>query len=65
MEKRKLGDTDLQLTVIGLGTWAIGGDWAMVHAIRQFATSLKIAGRFTLIRLDLKRSEDKLSRLIC
>jgi aryl-alcohol dehydrogenase-like predicted oxidoreductase len=25
-----LGDTDLELTVIGLGTWAIGGgDWAM------------------------------------
>ncbi|OEU45044.1 MAG: hypothetical protein BBJ60_07045 [Desulfobacterales bacterium S7086C20] len=30
MEKRQLGDTDLELTVIGLGTWAIGGgDWAM------------------------------------
>jgi len=30
MKKRKLGDTDLELTTIGLGTWAIGGgDWAM------------------------------------
>jgi aryl-alcohol dehydrogenase-like predicted oxidoreductase len=29
MEKRKLGYTDLQLTTIGLGTWAMGGDgWA-------------------------------------
>ncbi len=27
MLKRKLGDTDLELTVIGLGTWAIGGPW--------------------------------------
>lgn len=28
MEKRKLGYTDLKFTVIGLGTWAIGGgDW--------------------------------------
>lgn len=26
MEKRKLGFTDLHLTSIGLGTWAIGGD---------------------------------------
>ncbi|HBE70453.1 MAG TPA: aldo/keto reductase [Planctomycetaceae bacterium] len=28
MEKRRLGNTDLELTTIGLGTWAIGGgDW--------------------------------------
>ena len=25
MRTRKLGHTDLELTVIGLGTWAIGG----------------------------------------
>jgi aryl-alcohol dehydrogenase-like predicted oxidoreductase len=29
METRQLGDTDLQLTVVGLGTWAIGGEWFM------------------------------------
>jgi aryl-alcohol dehydrogenase-like predicted oxidoreductase len=28
MESRKLGKSDLDLTVIGLGTWAIGGEWA-------------------------------------
>lgn len=29
MQTRTLGDTDLELSVIGLGTWAIGGgDWA-------------------------------------
>lgn len=27
MRTRKLGNTDLELTVIGLGTWAIGGPW--------------------------------------
>ncbi|MBC8378115.1 MAG: aldo/keto reductase, partial [Planctomycetes bacterium] len=27
MRTRKLGQTDLELTVIGLGTWAIGGAW--------------------------------------
>jgi aryl-alcohol dehydrogenase-like predicted oxidoreductase len=27
MRTRKLGRTDLELTVIGLGTWAIGGPW--------------------------------------
>ncbi len=24
---RKLGNTDLELTTVGLGTWAIGGPW--------------------------------------
>jgi aryl-alcohol dehydrogenase-like predicted oxidoreductase len=29
MNRRKLGNTDLELTTIGLGTWAMGGgDWA-------------------------------------
>jgi aryl-alcohol dehydrogenase-like predicted oxidoreductase len=27
METRKLGFTDLNLTTVGLGTWAIGGEW--------------------------------------
>lgn len=28
MHTRKLGYTDLHLTTVGLGTWAIGGEWA-------------------------------------
>ena len=27
MQKRKLGDTDMRLTTVGLGTWAMGGPW--------------------------------------
>jgi aryl-alcohol dehydrogenase-like predicted oxidoreductase len=27
VQKRKLGFTDLKLTIVGLGTWAIGGPW--------------------------------------
>lgn len=27
MKTRRLGQTDLNLTVVGLGTWAIGGSW--------------------------------------
>lgn len=27
MQRRKLGTTDLELTAVGLGTWAIGGPW--------------------------------------
>ena len=30
METRRLGNTDLDLTPVGFGTWAIGGgDWGM------------------------------------
>ncbi len=27
MQTRRLGDTDLELTTVGLGTWAMGGPW--------------------------------------
>ncbi|MDD5458614.1 MAG: aldo/keto reductase [Phycisphaerae bacterium] len=27
MQKRQLGNTDMEFTAIGLGTWAIGGSW--------------------------------------
>jgi len=27
MRKRRLGNTDLELTTVGLGTWAMGGPW--------------------------------------
>ncbi|MFB0524536.1 MAG: aldo/keto reductase, partial [Phycisphaerae bacterium] len=27
MQKRQLGDTGLNLTTVGLGTWAMGGPW--------------------------------------
>jgi len=27
MQKRRLGTTDLELTTVGLGTWAMGGPW--------------------------------------
>ncbi len=27
MQKRQLGTTDMELTTVGLGTWAIGGPW--------------------------------------
>ncbi|MDC7234083.1 MAG: aldo/keto reductase, partial [Spirochaetales bacterium] len=27
MNKKKLGNSDMQITPVGLGTWAIGGPW--------------------------------------
>jgi len=41
MRKRRLGQTDLQLTVIGLGTWAIGGPWQYGWGPQDDADSLK------------------------
>ena len=29
MRRKQLGNSELELSVIGLGTWAIGGDWFM------------------------------------
>jgi aryl-alcohol dehydrogenase-like predicted oxidoreductase len=28
MDKRQLGNSDMQITTLGFGAWAIGGDWA-------------------------------------
>lgn len=41
MRKRKLGKTDLELTVVGLGTWAIGGGgWAFGWGAQDDAASV-------------------------
>lgn len=41
MRTRKLGNTDLQLTVIGLGTWAIGGPWQFGWGPQDDADSIR------------------------
>ena len=30
MERRRLGQTDMDVSVIGFGAWAIGGSWGAV-----------------------------------
>lgn len=40
MQKRMLGGTDLELTVIGLGTWAIGGPWEFGWGVQDDADSV-------------------------
>ncbi|MBN1798414.1 MAG: aldo/keto reductase [Spirochaetales bacterium] len=41
MEKRKLGDSDLEITRIGLGAWAIGGSWRWGWGHQDDTDSLK------------------------
>ena len=41
MRTRKLGNTELELTVIGLGTWAIGGSWQFGWGPQDDADSLR------------------------
>ena len=46
METRYLGNSDLQLTTIGLGTWAIGGDnWNMTWGPQDDAMSIRAIQR--------------------
>ncbi len=41
MRTRRLGHTDLELTVIGLGTWAIGGPWQFGWGPQDDADSIR------------------------
>ena len=41
MRTRTLGNTDLELTVIGLGTWAIGGPWQFGWGDQDDADSIR------------------------
>jgi aryl-alcohol dehydrogenase-like predicted oxidoreductase len=38
VERRKFGQTDLEVTPIALGTWAFGGDWGEVQVAEAKAT---------------------------
>ncbi len=41
MRTRTLGNTDLNLTAVGLGTWAIGGPWLLGWGPQDDADSIK------------------------
>jgi len=41
MRTRKLGNTELELTTLGLGTWAIGGPWQYGWGAQDDADSVK------------------------
>lgn len=45
MQKRRLGRSDLYLTLLALGTWAIGGPWAYGWGPQDDAESVATIGR--------------------
>jgi aryl-alcohol dehydrogenase-like predicted oxidoreductase len=48
VELRKLGNTHFHVTAIGLGAWAIGGEWVYdrgpLHDIAAAITSARLSG---------------------
>jgi aryl-alcohol dehydrogenase-like predicted oxidoreductase len=45
MQKRRLGRSDLYLTLLALGTWAIGGPWAYGWGAQDDAESVATIDR--------------------
>ncbi len=45
MEKRQLGNSDMQITTLGFGAWAIGGDWAFGWGPQDDADSISAIHR--------------------
>lgn len=45
MEKRQLGNSDMRITTVGFGAWAIGGDWAFGWGPQDDADSISAIHR--------------------
>ena len=52
MKTRKLGWTDLNLSVIGLGTWAIGGPWTWGWGPQDDTESIATISRALEMRVN-------------
>jgi aryl-alcohol dehydrogenase-like predicted oxidoreductase len=73
VERRQLGYTDLALTVVGLGTWAIGGEWEYGWGPQDDAESIATVHRALDLGINwidtaavygLGRSEEVIGRAI-
>ncbi|MHC4560498.1 MAG: aldo/keto reductase, partial [Planctomycetota bacterium] len=51
MQRRRLGNTDLELTTVGLGTWAIGGPWQFGWGPQDDDEA--VAAILTAIKMDI------------
>lgn len=52
MERRRLGDSDLEISRIGLGTWAIGGSWRWGWGHQDDADSIRTIHRALAAGVD-------------
>ena len=56
MNKKLLGNSDLYLSPIGLGTWAIGGGGQLQYRKRDFAVLPATSHRYDQLRADALRT---------
>ena len=67
MQKRPLGNTELQLTPIGIGTWAIGGgDWSFgwgdqdeQEAQPESFATLALVGHLFFLTYEASQRDDR------
>jgi len=55
LEMQYLGATDLQISTVGFGAWAIGGEWAHGWGPQDDAISIAARGSLTKGRLRTQR----------
>ena len=55
MQKRRLGNTDLELTTVGLGTWAMGHVAALYFREGKRLTPAELRARYRRLRRRPRR----------
>ena len=56
MERRRLGGTDIELSVIGLGTWVFGGRWGGAITAAKFLENF--VEKTPWVHLDIAGTSD-------
>ena len=59
MQKRQLGYTDLQLTTVGLGAWALGGPWQFGWGPQDDGEAIGCGHSEELVGKALKQTKEK------
>lgn len=52
MKYRRLGQSDLRVSVIGIGTWQLGGEWGQTYSAEEVKAILEQASQYGINLLD-------------